>query len=93
MIEQKIISLIDFIKMLGLTTESEGRALWEIIANRRIFMNGIPVESGSFRHNGAMIAKVCGGDYMNYYCSSGQPKDVDKIMNKFMDLLVVTEEI
>ena len=84
------ITLLDFIKKLGITTSDEGNALWAAIANREIYMDGIRVITGSFRGNGGEIAKVCGGDYMDYYCGSGTYEAQEKIADIFMEHLVST---
>lgn len=86
-------TLEQFIEMLDIHTIEEGRALWELLANRDVFVDGVEVLSGSFRYNGCVISKYCGGDYMTYYCSSGMIQETDKLMEKFMDLNVSTREV
>ena len=82
--------LVDFIRKLGLKTEDEGNALWAAIANREVFLNGIHVITGSFRFNAGQIARVLGGDYMDYYCGSGSHEAQERIAELFMDYLVTT---
>ena len=90
---KETISLIDFIKKLELSTMDEGQALWHMIASKDVWIDGVYVMTSSFRNNGAQIAEVCGGDYMDYYCSSGSYEARKKIEKKFMDFLVTTDEI
>lgn len=89
---KKKIELTDFIEILGLKTEDEGQALWAIIANREIYLDGVYVITGSFRYNGGQIARVCGGSYLTYYCSSGSHKAQERVAELFMDHLVTTTE-
>ena len=87
------ITLLDFIKKLGITTRDEGNALWAAIANRDVYLDGIYVKTSSFRGNGGIIAEICGGDYMNYYCGSGSYAAQEKIADLFMEHLVSTTDI
>lgn len=57
-----------FVKSIA-TTMEEGKALWAIIQNKHIFLNGNQVPTGSLRWNAHIIASVTGGDYMDYYCA------------------------
>jgi formylmethanofuran dehydrogenase subunit E len=82
-----------FMEMLDVTTETEGRTLWAIIANRYVFVDGVQVETSTFRGNGGLIAEVCGGTYMDYYCASREYQAEKKIMDKFIDLNVSTRDI
>ena len=86
----KIIELTDFIETLGLKTEDEGQALWAVIANREVYLDGVHVITGSFRYNGGQIARVLGGDYLTYYCGSGSYKAQERVAELFMDHLVTT---
>ncbi len=87
-------SLESFMEILDINTNTEGRALWNLIANRRVFYNdSIEVLTSTFRTNAAVIAKRCGGDYLDYYCSSASQIELDKIHEKFMDHLVSTRGI
>lgn len=89
----KTITLSAFIEMLKINKPEEGRALWGLLANRNVFIDGVYVESGTFRYNAGIIADFCGGAYLDYYCSSGTNQEIDKIMEKFMDLNVSTTEM
>jgi len=90
---EETISLVDFIKKLDLKTEDEGNALWAVLANRDVWMDGIYVETGSFRWNGGEIAKVLGGTYLDYYCGSGSHEAQKRVAELFMDYLVTTDDI
>ena len=48
-----------------------GAALWTVFSNneRVIDEDGCVVDTGAWRYAGGMIATLCGGDYMDYYCS------------------------
>ena len=86
------IELVDFIETLGLKTEDEGQALWAVIANREVYLDGIYVVTGSFRWNGGQIARILGGTYLDYYCSQGSHEAQERIAELFMDHLVTTTE-
>jgi hypothetical protein len=85
--------LVEFIIKLNIKTMEEGRALWGIIANKEVYMDDIHIITGSFRWNASAISHVCGGNYMDYYCSSGQEKEKNKIIEKFINLNVSIKPI
>lgn len=87
---EKTIELVDFIEILGLKTEDEGQALWAVIANREVYLDGVYVITGSFRWNGGQIAQKLGGDYLTYYCGSSSHEAQERIAELFMDHLVTT---
>lgn len=89
----KSYTLNEFIRLLGISEEDDGRALWEKIANKEIYLDDIYVETGSFRYNAAEIAVECGGDYLDYYCSSGSIKAQDHINDLFIMFNVSTKPI
>ena len=49
------------------------------IPDAEVEVNGNPLQNGSQRMLGHWIAAVCGGGYMNYYCSDAKDEDVEKI--------------
>jgi hypothetical protein len=85
------ITLKQFIEILGIKTKDEGMALWAKIANRDVYLDDVYVETSSFRGNGAIIAEVCGGDYMTYYCSNGTHAARERIDELFMEYNVSTK--
>jgi hypothetical protein len=87
---EKTISLVEFIQRLGIKTRDEGNALWVLIANRDVYLDGTRVETGSFRWNASRIAAVLGGNYLDYYCGCGSSEALDHLANLFMDCLVTT---
>ena len=90
---EKTIELVDFIEILGLKTEDEGQALWAVIANREVYLDGVYVVTGSFRWNGGQIARKLGGNYLTYYCGSGSHEAQERIVELFMNHLVTTTDV
>jgi len=71
--------LTRFMTECSISTMEDGQALWKILANRRIEVNGVLLENGSWRYNGGIISEICGGDYMDYYCNDVDKTHVKKI--------------
>ena len=71
-----------FLKEINVTTLKEGKAVWNIFHNKTVFYNGVEVENGSFRWLAHKIAHVCGGDYLDYYCTPADERIVKKISKK-----------
>lgn len=57
-----------FVRSVASTME-EGQALWYLIQNQYVYKEAKQIPTGSFRWNARIIASVCGGDYMDYYCA------------------------
>lgn len=54
-------------------TQRDGRAVWWLLENRELIVNGKDI-TGSFRYNASAISLVAGYrmNYMNYYCGAPQ---------------------
>jgi len=73
---------INFIQRRKIKTMEEGKALWNLMENKEVYEKGKLIKTGSFRWNARLIADVCGGSYMDYYCSEADEKVLKQVKKK-----------
>jgi len=83
-----VATLPEIMVAAGISTMKEGQALWALCANT-LLTYGNPervVQTGSFRHLGSLIASICGGDYMDYYCAESTDEEIKIVAKKLYSI-------